>query len=243
MSDVNVVALSTARAGSKSVPKKNIEVIDGKCLFVHNLEYAIFSSEIDSVYVTTDMEEASFFSKKLGFEIIDRPDYLCGDDASHYETIVHGVLEIENRAGSKVDIVVVLLGNNNCSFTEDLNKAIRRLKSEKDLDSIISVASYNMFNPFRAYISNKKNKLESFLPQDIIKEKSIMRDINDKNSAGDILFFNGSFWIIRRDVLMKNDGILPFTWLGSNIGYLTQSSECMEVDAQWQMKLMKSIKR
>jgi CMP-N,N'-diacetyllegionaminic acid synthase len=241
MSSTNVVALSTARAGSKSVPNKNIENIDGRPLLIHNLEYAIASSEIHSVYITTDIKEVSVFSKKLGFEIINRPNFLSGDNASHYETLVHGVLEIENRENSIIDIVVVLLGNNKCAYTEDLNKAISRLKAEQDLDSIISVAPYNMFNPFRAYVSNKKGRLESFSPQDIIKERSIMRNINDKDSAGDILFFNGSFWVIRRDVLMNNNGMLPFTWLGNNIGYLIQSPECMEVDAPWQMKLIKNL--
>ncbi len=242
MSNINVVALSTARAGSKSVSNKNVEVIDGKPLLIHNLEYAISSSEINSVYITTDIEEVCIYSKKLGFEIIDRPDFLSGDNASHYETITHGVFEIENKIGSKIDIVVVLLGNNKCAYTEDLNKAIQRLKVEKDLDSIISVAPYNMYNPFRAYVSNKEGKLESFLPQSLIKQRSVMSNINDKDSAGDILFFNGSFWVIRRDTLMKNDGILPFTWLGNDIGYLVQSSECMEVDAPWQMKLIKNIR-
>ena len=237
----NVVALSTARSGSKSVPNKNIESVDGRPLLIHNLEYAIASSEIHSVYITTDIEGLTVFSEKLGFDIINRPNFLSGDNASHYETLAHGVLEIENRTGSMIDIVVVLLGNNKCAYTEDLDQAINRLKSERELDSIISVAPYNMFNPFRAYIDNKKGRLESFLPQHLIKEKSAMKNINDKNSAGDILFFNGSFWVIRREVLMNNDGILPFTWLGNNIGYLVQLPECMEVDAPWQMKLIKSL--
>jgi CMP-N,N'-diacetyllegionaminic acid synthase len=241
MKNTNVVALSTARAGSKSVPNKNIEEINGKPLLVHNLEYAISSSEINSVYISTDIKKIHTFSKKLGFGVIDRPDFLSGDNASHYETIIHGVSEIENMTHSEIDIVVVLLGNNKCAYTKDLDKAIKHLKAEKDLDSVISVAAYNMYNPFRAYMSNKDGKLESFLPQNFIKDRSVMRNINDKDSAGDILFFNGSFWVIRKSALLMNNGALPFTWLGSNIGYLLQSPECMEVDAPWQMKLMKSL--
>ena len=53
---MNVYALQTARAGSKSVPNKNIMNIKGKPLYLHNVQYALDSDLIKQVYVSTDYE-------------------------------------------------------------------------------------------------------------------------------------------------------------------------------------------
>jgi hypothetical protein len=93
-----------------------------------------------------------------------------------------------------------------------------------------------MFNPFRAY-EIRNGCLTTIVPQGLIQEKAKMKNINDKDSAGDIYFFNGSFWICRRETLVKNEGLLPFPWLGTRIRALVQE-DVMEIDAEWQLKCL-----
>jgi N-acylneuraminate cytidylyltransferase len=231
-----IVALQTARKNSKSVKDKNIFLHNGKPLYLHNIDYASKCVAINDVYVTTDSEVIVANVNDADYKVIDRPKELTTDSASHYETIMHGLYEIERKEGRKVGIVVILLGNNNGAFTEDLSLAVNSLVEDDNIDSVISVSEFNMFNPFRAYKIDAE-KVTTVVSQDFIKNNQKHDNINDKKSAGDVYFFNGSFWVCRRETLINNNGLLPFTWLGNNIKPIIQK-DVMEVDAEWQLKCL-----
>ena len=147
---------------------------------------------------------------------------------------MHGIEAIESEHGKKLDIVIVLLGNNVGAFTQDLDLAIKTLIGNPELDSVISVSEYNMFNPFRAY-EIKDGLLDTVVSQEFIQSKKNGHNVNDKKSAGDVYFFNGSFWVCRREVIESNNGLLPFPWLGNKL-YPIPQKDIMEVDAPWQLK-------
>ena len=94
-----------------------------------------------------------------------------------------------------------------------------------------------MYNPIRAY-KVQKNTLTNFFDTKIIRKKiKNQKMINQKDAFKDIYFFNGSFWIIRKKIFLKNNGLPPFTYLGKNIGFIEQDPKYMEIDAEWQKKL------
>ena len=229
----------TARAGSKSVKNKNTMELGGKPLYLYNLMAAIDSKLINSVYVTTDIEEIIENKNKLEYSPISRPNSLAGDNASHYETIKHALLHAESIEGMQCDNILVMLGN---SFGADgglLDDAIGFLNSNSGYDSIMTVSNFNMFNPFRSY-SIDDGKLRTTIDQDLIVENAKHQNVNDKKSAGDVFFFNGCFWLIRREVFMECDGLLPFPWMGKNIYPWTQDVY-MEIDAPWQINCVREI--
>jgi hypothetical protein len=90
-----------------------------------------------------------------------------------------------------------------------------------------------MFNPYRAYTINQEGNLIN------IVDSSCVPDANDKNSAGDVWFNNGSFFICRRDIVILKRGLSPFPWLGHNIKPFKESVK-MEVDAQWQLDWLRN---
>lgn len=234
---VNVIAIQTARAGSKSVPNKNEMIVDGRPLFLHNLISAMDCDAIKHVYMSTDIPLAEKFAHETGYTIIPRPEYLTGDDASHYETMKHGLKFAEEDRLKQVDILIVLLGNNRCALTEDLNRAISMLVNNENLDSVISVGKYNMFNPLRAYRVGQHGYLKNFSTS---QQSSVATTklLNDKDALGDVYFFNGSFWVMKRKSFLSNNGLQPFTWLGKKIGFIEQDASCMEIDAEWQINVV-----
>lgn len=235
---MNFYALQTARAGSKSVPNKNIMEIKGKPLYLHNVLYALKSEIIEDVYVSTDYESIHNQSEIYGFKSIRRPKELCGDDSSHRETMIHGLEEIEKRTNKTCDYLVVLFGNTLGARTIDLDNAINMIINNPELDSIQSVSEYTMFNPFRAFKINN-GLLETIVEQEFIKNNLKGKLPNDRNSAGKAFFMNGSFWIIKKEALYKNEGLLPFPFLGKKIGAYIQDT-MMEIDAPWQIKFLES---
>ena len=234
---MNIIALQTARKGSKSVRNKNTLMIDDKPLFLHNIIYALKSSYISNVYISTDDETIMSYKEKYDIKIIERPYELTTDMSAQYDVIVHALHEIEKQEDKKIDIIVILLGNALGATTEDVDKSIEILINDPEADSCMSVSTFNMFNPFRAYKS-AGTYLDTILEQSFMANNSQHKDIDDKASAGDVYFFNGSFWICKRDTVINNNGLLPFPWLGNKILYCPQDIT-MEVDAQWQADFLK----
>ena len=62
---MQITALQTARAGSKSIPKKNLLEINGDPLFAHSIKAATNCSLINSVWCSTDDEVIKELQKKL----------------------------------------------------------------------------------------------------------------------------------------------------------------------------------
>jgi CMP-N-acetylneuraminic acid synthetase len=174
----------------------------------------------------------------LPYKIIPRPEDLAGDNSSHHDVMIHGLTEIERMEREDVDILVILLGNSLGAEHDVLDEAVQFLIDNPDYDSIQSVSEFNMFNPFRAFTVDN-DLLKTCMSQNAISSASKISNVNDKNSAGDIYFANGSFFICRRDVLMKKEGLLPFPWLGYKIKPWIQDVT-MEIDAYWQSSVLRS---
>ena len=235
---MNIYALQTARAGSKSVPNKNIMDIKGKPLYLHNVLYALDSDLIKDVYISTDYNVIHDKASHYGYKSISRPEYLCLDDSSHRDTMLHGLEEIEKDTGEVCDYLVVLFGNTLGARTIDLDNAINMITNNPELDSVQSVSEYTMFNPFRAF-KIENGMLNTIVDQEFIRSNLKGKLANDRNSAGKSYFMNGSFWIIKRQTLIDNNGLLPFPFLGNNIGAYIQDT-MMEIDAPWQIKFLES---
>ena len=227
-----IVAIQTARKGSKSVIDKNIVPVDGKRLFLHSIDIVSESSYIEKTFVTTDCQVIGSYSKSNNFTVIPRPEYLAGDNSSHHETMIHAILAVELIMKKKVDLIVFLLGNTICAPVKDVDFCIEKMLSDKSVDSVQSVSKFNMFNPYRAHLIDKSGMLEPVVSSSHIKES------NNKNAAGNIWFNNGSFFICRRDTVLSKKGKSPFPWLGHNI-FPFQEDVKMEVDAYWQLEWLK----
>tara|TARA_R110001592_G_scaffold358474_1_gene663480 strand:+ start:2773 stop:3474 length:702 start_codon:yes stop_codon:yes gene_type:complete len=227
-------ALQTARSGSKSVKNKNISIVAGKPLFMHNLEAALNCELVNNVFVSTDCD---FIIKNSPDQvgIIKRPTHLCKDDSSHQEAMQHGLLEIENILNKQVDFFILLLGNSIIKDHKKIDEAIRILKENKEYDSVVTVSKFNMFNPFRAF-----NIIDGQL-NNFIKNYSSAENINsnDKNVFGDFYYLNGEFQVMRRKSILS-EGHPPFKWMGDKI-YPMVLENNMEIDALWQLEYLRRM--
>ena len=229
-------ALQTARKGSKSVPNKNLFEIHGKPLYQHNLHNALQCKLINTVFISTDIPDIINAEKN----VIIRPEHLCGDDASHYDAILHGLHEIDRRIQSTTEILVILLGNAMGFHPTIVDSAIQHMIDNPDIDSCISVGEFNMFNPYRAY-KEVDGYLTTHISQETIRNINRCKDFNDKNAFSSTLFFNGSFWICRRQAILDKSGLLHFPWLGKKIKPIHQSPHFQEIDANWQIDVIKNL--
>ena len=65
----NVLAITLARGGSKSVPNKNIKKILGKPLIYYTIKEVLKSKYIDEYIVSTDSKKIGDIAKKFGAKV------------------------------------------------------------------------------------------------------------------------------------------------------------------------------
>lgn len=226
---VRVVALQTARNGSTGVKRKNNYEVKGKPLFLHNLINLTNSKYIKSIYFSTDIPEAKYYTD-IGYELIDRPYNLSLNSSNHYDVIRHGVDYILKK--QDFDYIVITLGNSLGAIAEDVDKSIEFLNNNSDYDSCESVSEHDYHTPLRAYhIIN-----DEIVP---VVNYTNIKNSNDRKALGSIYFFNGSFFTIRKEVILANNGIPPFTWRGAKIKPIIQPQYYTELDSEWQKIIFK----
>ena len=86
-----VLALIPARGGSKGIPGKNLQVVDGVPLICRSIRAAKSSRRVGRVLVTTDDEAIATASEREGASVIRRPDEIAGDTASSESALLHAL--------------------------------------------------------------------------------------------------------------------------------------------------------
>ena len=108
------IAILIGRAGSSGLPGKNTIPILGRPLAEYPLMVAKQTKSIDCLYLSTDSPELIELARGYDAHIIERPDYLCTNEALAEDTYVqaHGVIKEElAKEGMEPSIYVLLMAN------------------------------------------------------------------------------------------------------------------------------------
>lgn len=100
------ICFIAARAGSKTIPNKNIKIIDGKPLIAYTIESAINSKLFEHIVVSTDSQKIKKIAMDFGAEVpFIRPKKLAGDNVGIIPVIIHGTNTLRSL-GYSFDIMV-----------------------------------------------------------------------------------------------------------------------------------------
>jgi N-acylneuraminate cytidylyltransferase len=135
-----VVALVPLRGGSKSIPLKNIKLLNGKPLCYYVLKAAADAPSIDEVYVSTDSPQIAqvVTSLGLGVKILHRPAELATDEASTEVVMLHAAREVA------FDTLVTLQATSPLTRAADLEAALRRFV-DNGHDSLLTAVRSKRF--------------------------------------------------------------------------------------------------
>lgn len=93
-----ILALITARGGSKGIPGKNIKPLAGKPLINWTIEAAKKSKYIDRIILSSDDEEIMQKALSVGCEVpFKRPAGLALDDSSSMDVILHALDNLDSQ--------------------------------------------------------------------------------------------------------------------------------------------------
>ena len=90
----DIVAIITARGGSKRIPKKNIKNFCGKPIIAYSIETAVKSDLFDDVIVSTDSIEIAKVSEKFGASI---PFLRSEENSDDFSTTEDVLIEVINK--------------------------------------------------------------------------------------------------------------------------------------------------
>jgi CMP-N,N'-diacetyllegionaminic acid synthase len=105
---MKILAVITARGGSKRLPRKNIRVLGGKPLIVWSIDVAKAIPEICEILVSTDDPDIATVCKEAGLYVPWlRPAELATDTASSVDVALHALNWYESENGA-VDGLLLL---------------------------------------------------------------------------------------------------------------------------------------
>ncbi|CAG0943299.1 CMP-N,N'-diacetyllegionaminic acid synthase [Candidatus Brocadiaceae bacterium] len=136
-----VLALITARGGSKGIPGKNIIPIAGRPLLSYAITAALDSRRVDSVVVSTDSLEIARIAVEWGAQVpFLRPKEISGDSASSEDAILHALDWLEANSGQQFDILILLQPTSPIRTSDDITNALNTFLADPEATSLISVS-------------------------------------------------------------------------------------------------------
>ncbi len=200
---MNIVAIIPARMGSSRYPGKPLADILGMPMLGHVALRTAMSSRLSATYIATCDQEIMDFAKSIGIPAIMTADThnRCTDRTAE------AVLKIERESGKKVDIVVMVQGDEPMTTPEMIDAAVEPMLNDSSVNVVNLMADIPSLEDFEnpnevKVVVNLKNEALYFSREPVPSRKKGVDKVPMKKQVCIIPF--------RRDYLMHyND--LPET--------------------------------
>lgn len=139
---MRIVAVITARGGSKRIPKKNIKEFCGKPLISYPIRAAVESGLFDEVMVSTDSREIAQIAVSYGAAV---PFYRSAETSDDYATTSEVLLEVfrqYQKQGISFDYAYCIYPTAVFITKEILRKAMHIMR-ETDADTVLPVVPFS----------------------------------------------------------------------------------------------------
>ena len=188
-----VLGITLARGGSKSIPNKNLALLNNIPLIQYTFNIIPDCLSLDRYIVSTDSEIIRDYCNK---SFIDapflRPSFLASDTATSVDALQHAVAFCEQQDSIKYDYVVELMATNPFKLASDVEACLSILKSSS-ADSVIGVAQLYDHHPARI-----KKLVDGYIQDFCVPELSSRR----QDLKPPAYIRNGSIYALNRDKLM-----------------------------------------
>ncbi len=191
-----LTAIIPARAGSKSLPNKNLYKIDGETLVERTIQLAKNTSRIDKIFVSTDSAEIYNIAKLNGVAPPNkRPPELATDDARTIEAVKH----VLNDADIKSGYVILLQVTTPLRTRNDLENYLNYFEKNPDADAIVSVVKHDAPHPVKML----KKTGNYVLPYLGINPSVPRQELEE------VYALNGAFYLTSVEMIFNQSTFLP----------------------------------
>ncbi|MGE4348919.1 MAG: acylneuraminate cytidylyltransferase family protein [Candidatus Berkiella sp.] len=145
----NLTAFIFARGGSKGIPNKNIQLLNGIPLIGYAIRAALESQYISKVIVSTDCEKIAAIARDFGAETpFLRPDALATDLSPELLAWRHAI-EMEKDFFQNKDVPFISLpATSPLRNSEDIDAALNKYFAHQDTTDLVLAITESRRNPY-----------------------------------------------------------------------------------------------
>ena len=218
-----------ARAGSKGIPKKNLQLIGDKPMLQYTLEAGVNAVELDFCILSSDDSEAINLATKMGVSApFVRPPELAGDQSSTIDVIEHALNWYKEQYSSLPENIVVLQPTSPFRTSIDVDNAIKEYQNCNS-QSLISVCDVSQ-HPSDCVIIKNDGSLERI---------TLQRDDSKEGRQGyeRVYFIDGGIYISTVDRFLEKRIMFD----NQSAIYEIQKSHAIDIDTPFDLELARSL--
>ncbi|MCM3040927.1 acylneuraminate cytidylyltransferase family protein [Paenibacillus motobuensis] len=223
-----ILAVITARGGSKGIPLKNIKLLNNIPMINYTIEAALQCRCIDEVIVSTDHNEIADISIKAGAQVpFIRPAELSTDYAKSIDVVIHAIKHYEKENNTKISHLILLQPTSPLRTAEDIDNAWE-IYLNAEADSLQSVVETND-HPY--YLREIRDGLLVNYNKEELRKDLRRQDL-------ELLYrVNGAIYIANRDLIMNCR-----TFVGDkNAAYIMSRERSIDIDDMLDFRLAKML--
>ena len=226
---MNLFTVIPARGGSKSFPKKNIQLLNGKPLVQYSIEYSLNCSLVVDTIVSTDSEEIAGIARSCGVKVpFIRPEGLAQDDTPDYPVIRHALDTLEDQNDEKIDVIVLLRPTSPLRPRGLIERGVDLLNRLPEATSVRSV-TISKEHPYRQWMIS--GEYMAGYETGVFEPYNLPRQKLPKS-----YFQTGDLEIVRRSTLM--DGSISGEKV---VPLIIEHSEMLDIDKPSDLKCAEKI--
>jgi len=185
-----------ARGGSKTIPLKNIALLNGKPLLHYALSAASKARLIDRVVVSSDHVKIRKIAEEYGDNIVlERPACLASDNTPSRSVILHALDVCERQDGCRYEHIILVQATNPLVTPEDIDNTLEKL-TETNCDMCVTVVSLGHLHPSKFKIL-RDDRLLSFVEEE--------KELLPRQGLDEIYIRNGSCYAYKREALFESN--------------------------------------
>lgn len=217
-----VLALITARGGSKGLPRKNVLLAGGKPLLAWTVDAAISAECVDRVVLSSDDHEIMDAARSAGCDVpFCRPAHLASDVATSIDVVLHALNQLPGY-----EYVVLLQPTSPLRTAADIDAAFE-LMIESGAPSCLSVCDVDQ-SPYWMYRVVAGNKLERLLSE--------VDMVTRRQDLPPIYVLNGAIYIAHIDWLRANKSFIS----EDTVAYVMPKERSLDIDTAQDFDIFKS---
>lgn len=225
MPEQSVLAVITARGGSKRIPKKNIKAFCGKPILSYSIEAALQSNIFTEVMVSTDSSEIAEVAKEYGASVPFMRSAVTSNDYAVTADVLREVLWQYDKLGQHFDYVCCLYPTAPFVTSEKLRDAFSHLINS-EAESLNPVVAFS-FPPQRGQVIDENGFLKYQCPENYPKRSQDLQPMYH-----DV----GQFYFYKTDALLNKPRL---EW--KEIPYILDETEVQDIDNEtdWELAEIK----
>lgn len=224
---MKVLALITARGGSKRLPGKNIKLLGGKPLINWSIDLAKTLPQVCDILVSTDDEQIAQVARDAGANVPWlRPSALATDEASSVDVAIHALDWYESQYG-RVDGLMLLQPTSPFRHLDSVRRGLDAFSG--DMSRPVVGVSPAQAHPYWCYRVNG----DTMTP--FVERQGLHLRSQDLPPA---YVLNGAFYLISPGVLRQQHSFylpnaLPLV--------MNQPEEALDIDTEWDWRMAEAV--